>query len=69
MKKLMLDVETLAVESFATGDAAAGRGTVRGHDTRYTEFCNTRSCGIYTHCCLAAAEEAPPAPKADEPFE
>ena len=67
MKKLMLDVETLAVESFATGRNAAGRGTVRGHDTRYTEFCNTRSCGVYTHCCLAADEA--PLPEQPEPLE
>lgn len=59
MKKLSMDVEALAVESFATGENAAGRGTVRGHDTRYTEFCNTRSCGVYTHCCLAAEEPRP----------
>jgi len=69
MKKLMLDLDALAVDSFATGSEAAARGTVRGHDTRYTEFCNTRSCGVYTHCCLAADEDAPPPPaKADEPF-
>jgi hypothetical protein len=69
MKKLMLDMDALAVDSFATGDAEVARGTVRGHDTRYTEFCNTRSCGVYTHCCLAA-DDAPPQPaKADEPFE
>jgi len=70
MKKLMLEVDALAVDSFATGDEPAARGTVRGHDTRYTEFCNTRSCGYYTYCCQAAAEEAPQQPaRPDEPFE
>jgi hypothetical protein len=70
MKKLMLDLDALSVDSFTTGDGAGERGTVRGHDTRFTEFCNTRSCGVYTHCCLAADEEAAPQPaKADEPFE
>jgi hypothetical protein len=67
MRKVTLDVDGLHVDSFATGDAAAARGTVRGHDTRYTEFCNTRSCGVYTHCCLAADEAKPAEPK--EPFE
>lgn len=69
MKKLMLDLDALAVDSFDAGGDEAGRGTVRGHDTRYTEFCNTRSCGAYTHCCLAADEAVPPPAKADEPFE
>ena len=67
MRKVTLDVDTLHVDSFATGDAAAARGTVRGHDTRYTEFCNTRSCGVYTQCCLAAEEARPADPQ--EPFE
>jgi hypothetical protein len=72
MKKLLLDLDALRVDSFATGDGAAARGTVRGHDTRYTEFCNTRSCGAYTQCCLAAdAEDAPPAVpvRVEEPIE
>ncbi len=70
MKKLTLEVDALAVESFATGNSAEVRGTVRGHDTRVTEFCNTRSCA-YTRCCATAVEdEAPPSPaKPDEPFE
>jgi hypothetical protein len=70
MKKLMLELDALAVDSFDTGGEAGSRGTVRGHDTRYTEFCNTRSCGVYTHCCLRADEDAAAAPaRADEPFE
>jgi hypothetical protein len=67
MKKLSLEIEALAVDTFTTGDAGAGRGTVRGHDTRYTEFCNTRSCGAYTYCCLAADEPKPAEPQ--EPLE
>jgi len=31
MKKLKLDLETVRVESFATGDDAEGRGTVRAN--------------------------------------
>jgi hypothetical protein len=70
MKKLMLDLDMLAVDSFATGDAADGRGTVRGHDTRFTEFCNTKkTCGS-TCAPLCAAEEIAHQPaKPDEPFE
>jgi len=59
MKKLMLDVGTLAVESFDMGENAAGRGTVRGHDTRYTEFCNTRTCGVLTHCGCQVDDPGP----------
>lgn len=31
MKKLTLDLDALVVESFATGNAGHGAGTVRGH--------------------------------------
>ena len=33
MKKMTLDIDSLAVESFDTSSGLAGRGTVRGHDT------------------------------------
>jgi hypothetical protein len=36
MKKVKLDLEALAVESFATADGGTGRGTVRGF---WTETC------------------------------
>ena len=69
MKKLMLDLDTLAVDSFATGEADLARGTVRGNDTRITEFCNSRSCPG-TACCTTLGEEGQPQPnKVDEPFE
>ena len=38
MSKIRLDVDSLAVRSFATEEAAAGRGTVRGHDV-FTDLC------------------------------
>ena len=41
MKKLALQIDHLRVESFETGLAEDRRGTVRGHDTRITEFCAT----------------------------
>jgi hypothetical protein len=71
MKKLMLDLDALAVETFTTGEAAAMRGTVRGNDTRVTEFCNTKRSCQYTACGDACvAEDAAPQPaKPDEPFE
>jgi len=71
MKKLMLELDALVVDSFTTGDAADGRGTVRGHDTRFTEFCNTKQTCQYTVCgTVCAVEEAAPQPaRPDEPFE
>lgn len=36
MKKLALDLDTLSVDSFATGDAADARGTVAAHGLRPT---------------------------------
>lgn len=39
MKKLKLDVESLAVESFAPDASAADAGTVRAYLTAYYEFC------------------------------
>ena len=41
MKKLTLTLENLRVDSFETGLADELRGSVRGHDTRETEFCPT----------------------------
>ena len=32
MRKLTLEIETLAVESFSTADSEEGKGTVQGHD-------------------------------------
>lgn len=65
MKKLSLDLDHLAVESFATGTEETVRGTVRGNDTRITEFCHSRSCPG-TACC---ALEEPQPNRVDEPFE
>lgn len=36
MRKLKLELETLAVESFDTTEAAERRGTVVGHNSNYT---------------------------------
>jgi len=40
MRKLKLDLEMLAVESFTPDGAPARRGTVRGHVSLYWEDCN-----------------------------
>jgi hypothetical protein len=40
MRKMRLDVESLAVESFAPAEQAPGRGTVRGHVSLYWEDCD-----------------------------
>ncbi|HSU16409.1 hypothetical protein [Longimicrobium sp.] len=45
MKKLTLELDALSVESFDTGAEAAGEGTVRGHDTRITEWCQSTYVG------------------------
>lgn len=39
MKKLTLDLDSLAVESFQTAEASAERGTVQGHATRRADSC------------------------------
>ena len=41
MRKLTLQLDALLVDSFETGRKEEVRGTVRGHDTRVTEFCAT----------------------------
>ncbi|HSU16712.1 hypothetical protein [Longimicrobium sp.] len=49
MKKLKLEVEELAVESFATASQAQGLGTVRGHGTFRENTCQAvNSCGPHT---------------------
>jgi hypothetical protein len=51
MKKLALRLDALQVESFATLDVDARRGTVRGHDdTVETENCSIDTCLLGT--CL-----------------
>jgi hypothetical protein len=67
MKKLKLDVDTLAVASFATGDgSAAMRGTMRGHESHLTGTdtyrCPTPTCPTWAATCLTCAageQEAP----------
>jgi hypothetical protein len=39
MRKLKLDLDALAVESFAPSKSANGAGTVRGYLTAYYELC------------------------------
>jgi hypothetical protein len=45
MKKLSLDLGTLAVESFDTFVPEGKRGTVRAHDTCKTWSCPPGTCG------------------------
>lgn len=45
MKKLRLDVEALAVESFPTTPAdGSGRGTVHGREETAPSFCGVQTC-------------------------
>lgn len=57
MKKLRLDAEDLAVESFATAPATDAHGTVRAYDA--TESCTNCTyddtiCGLTWRCSNAA---------------
>jgi hypothetical protein len=62
MKKLRLNADDLAVESFATAHPVDERGTVRGHDAtegcKVTESCTNCTyddtvCGLTWHCSNA----------------
>ena len=51
-KKLSLNVEALAVESFATAERAEGRGTVRAHGT---DGCGADDCTWWNSCVCPSA--------------
>ncbi|HEX8246250.1 MAG TPA: hypothetical protein VF541_22285 [Longimicrobium sp.] len=51
MKKLTLQLEALRVESFDTGADTRRSGTVRGHDTRETEWCYSTYAGCSVKYC------------------
>ncbi|HEU4559355.1 MAG TPA: hypothetical protein VFS20_15970 [Longimicrobium sp.] len=53
MKKLALDLDTLSVESFATGNAADARGTVAAHWLRPTlkTICDSTLLASNPTCC------------------
>jgi hypothetical protein len=53
MKKLRLDLEGVAVESFETGDAAPPRGTVRGQISIAASCYDTDCCSDVSDCCPA----------------
>ncbi len=69
MRKLNLQLDTLRVDSFDTGSAEDRRGTVRGHDTRITEWCATpyspckptQAAGCNTYTCARHDDEVPAA--------
>jgi hypothetical protein len=67
MRKLVLHLDALLVESFETGSLAGIHGTVRGHDTRITEWCNSRSCP--NGCTRIEGDYLPPPAAAAEPEE
>lgn len=49
MKRLKLSLDALKVESFAVDSAAPARGTVRAHETDWTELA-TCPCTVQTDC-------------------
>lgn len=62
MKKLRLELDDLAVESFASGETVAPRGTVRGHHSYAAAPCATADNGpqcwefsVYVACPDEAA--------------
>jgi len=61
MKKLTLDLDTLAVASFATGGGTTIRGTMRGHESHLTGTetyrCPTPTCPTFADTCLTCAAE------------
>ncbi|HEX2207191.1 MAG TPA: hypothetical protein VHG93_05875 [Longimicrobium sp.] len=59
MKKLKLDVESLAVESFEAVAADAGRGTVEGHFVPTNPWCAANS---YKSYCPDTLCTCPPPP-------
>ena len=67
MRKLALHLDALPVQSFETGSLDGIHGTVRGHDTRVTEWCNSRSCP--NGCTLVEGDYPPPLAAAAEPEE
>lgn len=70
MKKLRLDIDGLAVESFQTGETATTLGTVDGH---FARTCAYDSCTPYpslhnTRCGCTPAVFAATRPEACDPF-
>ena len=67
MRKLSLQLDALLVDSFETGSRDDLRGTVRGRDTRVTEFCATpynpckptTGCGGVTSINCARHDDGP----------
>ncbi len=67
MRKIHLNVETLAVESFHTDQAGTGGGTVHAHATTVGDFCTSAndaqtcarrrtdyaSCAVVCECTIA----------------
>jgi len=51
-RKRKLDLDVLAVDSFETGDAGAGRGTVRAHDD---EMLAAKGCTCQGTCLCPTA--------------
>ncbi|HEX2077731.1 MAG TPA: hypothetical protein VHG08_08475 [Longimicrobium sp.] len=59
MRKLRLDLDTLAVASFETEDAEAGRATVQGHLIPTNPWC---AANTYRTYCPNSVCTCPPPP-------
>jgi len=53
MKKLQLDLDTLAVESFEAQETAKEEGTVRGNEAASWQQSQCRSYCTFERCCTA----------------
>lgn len=59
MAKHKLHLDALEVDSFHTGAFDDLRGTVRGHDTVFTEDCTRFTCPTFKPTCPTAAVTCP----------
>lgn len=59
MHRHKLRLEALEVDSFQTTSIVGARGTVRGHDTVFTENCTRFTCPTFKPGCPTAGETCP----------
>jgi hypothetical protein len=67
MKKLRLDLEEIAVETFETATARPEKGTVLGHG-RYTDAIEADTCQASCNLMCYSIEECPPEEESSSVF-
>ena len=53
MKKLKLNLDEIAVETFSTTELAGKRGTLVGHETAVDDLCSANCTGMGAECYTA----------------